>query len=108
MSGVGSCIPRHGMIVPFLVLVEYEEFGLGDTPCTMRFWMFFSGLPSPLLWQQHKNWFLRYIVDVVYDDGLYLAIIFVNLPFYLTLSYDLDHPPINLHHLIIYGFGHSN
>ena len=70
-------------------------------------WMVVSGLLSLLLWRDQASWGFRYIVDIVDDDGMYLTIIVLNIPFNYTLSYLLYHSQINLNYPIIDGFERS-
>ena len=37
VSGGGVCVPRYGMIVPLLVPLQDEMFGLGSGPYPIRF-----------------------------------------------------------------------
>ena len=78
------------MLVPLLVPVEDEVFGICDEPCPIRFWMVVRGLLSSLLWQEKEDWGFWNKFELVDDYGVYLAVIVFNLQFYLTLSYDLD------------------
>ena len=64
--GVSACVPRYGALVPFLVPVED-------------------------VWQEQENWGFQSVVDIVYDDGVYLTFIIFSLPFNPNLYSNLDH-----------------
>ena len=91
MPGGGD---QHNL--PFLILVEVSVLGLGNTPFPVMFWVVVGCLLCPLLWLYQACLILRYVVNIVNDDGMYLPIVILNLLLGCFFTSDLYHSSISI------------